>query len=109
MTSGMVPAGGVPTITDSWRTSPRARNVNVAVPAAPLVRSNTAVREPAGIVTEPVTLAILELLLVTETDVSAAAGDERRRRLTVECCARGTNTLPSVGGVSVTKPTGFVT
>jgi hypothetical protein len=53
-----------------------ARNVNVAVPAAPLTRVTVATFDPAGIVTGPETLAMLGSLLVTVTVVAVAAGLE---------------------------------
>ena len=58
------------------RVSVPARNVNVAVPAAPLTTVTVATCDPAAIVTGPDTLAMLGSLLVTVTVVAVAAGFE---------------------------------
>src|SRR5213083_1709659 len=74
MIGGTLPAGGVPTITVSPRTSAPARSVSSAVPAVPVVTVSVAVSEPAGTTTVPSTVATAGSLLVTVTGVSTVAG-----------------------------------
>jgi len=54
-TGGVVPAGGVPTMTVSERTLAPARSVITAVPGVPVAIVSVAVSEPAGTTTAPTT------------------------------------------------------
>ena len=77
ITEGSVPGAGVPTVTESSRTSEPARNVSVAVPATPVTSVTLADRAPAGITTGPDTFAIPASLVVTVTVFAEAAADDR--------------------------------
>src|SRR2546425_793426 len=71
---GVLPGGGVPTTTVSPRTSVPARSVISALPGAPVAIVIVAVREPAGMTTDPTTLATAGSVLVVCTAVSWFAG-----------------------------------
>src|SRR2546422_94674 len=106
MIGGTLPAGGVPTITVSPRTSAPARSVSSAVPAVPVVIVSVAVSEPAGTTTVPSTVATAGSLLVTVTGVSTVAGVGSSGTVTVCWPLVGEMSCPSDCGLSTVTSTG---
>src|SRR5204862_735 len=101
-----LPAGGVPTITVSSRTSVPAWKVSNAVPVVPVVIVSVAVCEPAGTTTAPTTVATAGSLLVTVTGVSTVAGAGSSGTVSVRWPLVGVMTCPSDCGLSTVTSTG---
>src|SRR5439155_655259 len=102
---GTLPAGGVPTITVSPRTSVPACSVSSAVPPAPPAPRSAAVCEPAGTTTAPTTVATAGSLLVTVTGVSTAAGVGSSGTVSVCRPLVGAKSRPRERGDWATSPT----
>src|SRR3989442_6331129 len=107
--SGKLPAGGVPSITVSPRTSVPAWRVSNAVPAVPVVIVSVAVCEPAGTTTAPTTVATAGSLLVTVTGVSTVAGVGSSGTVSVCWPLVGVMSCPNDRGRSTTTPAGGAT
>src|SRR5439155_251095 len=100
MIGGTLPAGGVPTITVSPRTSVPAWRVSSAVPVVPVVIVSVAVCEPADTTTAPTTVATAGSVLVTVTGVSTAAGVGSSGTVSVRWPLVGVMSCPSDCGLS---------
>src|SRR5439155_1663524 len=105
MIGGTLPAGGVPTITVSPRTSVPARRVSSAVPVVPVVIVSVAVCEPARTPNAPTTVATAGSLLVTVTGVSTAAGVGSSGTVSVWRPLVGAKSRPRERGGWATSPT----
>src|SRR5205807_1003322 len=103
---GTLPAGGVPTMTVSSRTSVPAWRVKNALPAVPVVIVSVAVCEPARTTTAPSTVATAGSLLVTVTGVSTVAGVGSSGTVSVCRSLVGVITSPSDCGLSTVTSTG---
>src|SRR5439155_1168720 len=103
---GTLPAGGVPTITVSCRTSIPAVIVKNAMPRVPVVIVNVAVCEPADTTTAPTTVATAGSVLVTVTGVSTVAGVGSSGTVRVCRPLVGVMSCPSDCGLSTVTSTG---